>query len=341
MTDLLDADETRAGRPSAASARDAAVRAHAILEAVGFAAKSFLHAGSWENVIDEALARLGQAAGASRAMLYESRADGTGELHVDLRSEWAAPGFAPHLGSPAFSGFSREPERYGAIAASLAKGEPFWSLVQASPEASRLPEPVRATLAEAGTQSILLVPIPVDGAWWGTLGLDDSIEARIWSETEVEALRAAAEMLGAAVERRRMTEALERRDAILEAAAFTSECFLHDRSWETAIAQVLPRLGRGAAVSRVYIFTNRRADTGELLMSARHRVDRRAQPTSYRRSGTRGHPPVSSLGGAAEQGRDRRRAHTRPSAGTPVDHRRHRRVVDADRADRRRGRMDR
>ena len=51
---------------------DALRRSEAILQAVSFAAERFLRARSWRDVIVEILARLGEAASASRVYIFEN-----------------------------------------------------------------------------------------------------------------------------------------------------------------------------------------------------------------------------------------------------------------------------
>ena len=65
-------------------------------------------------------------------------------------------------------------------------------------------------------------------------------------------------------------QALQRRDAILEAVAWAAERFLTDPSWEDHIPETLARLGDATDVSRAYIFQNHVATDGELLASQRH-----------------------------------------------------------------------
>ncbi|MFW6303677.1 MAG: PAS domain S-box protein, partial [Candidatus Sumerlaeota bacterium] len=57
-------------------------------------------------------------------------------------------------------------------------------------------------------------------------------------------------------ERKKAEEALQRRDAILEAVNFSAQRFLESHNPEKQIPDVLKRLGRATAVSRVYIFKN-------------------------------------------------------------------------------------
>ena len=60
---------------------------------------------------------------------------------------------------------------------------------------------------------MLIVPVTVGGTWWGFLGFDDCRSERAWTPLEVEALKAAADILGTAIHR----QLAERRLADAEA----------------------------------------------------------------------------------------------------------------------------
>jgi PAS domain S-box-containing protein len=56
--------------------------------------------------------------------------------------------------------------------------------------------------------SILVAPIFIGNDWWGFIGFDDCLSAREWSPIEIEALKTAANVLGAAIQRTQAEEAL-------------------------------------------------------------------------------------------------------------------------------------
>ena len=66
----------------------------------------------------------------------------------------------------------------------------------------------QAVLAPRGIQSLILVPIRIEGGWWGHLEFDDCERERTWTDAEVDSLRALADMLGAAIARQRVQDAL-------------------------------------------------------------------------------------------------------------------------------------
>jgi PAS domain S-box-containing protein len=94
--------------------------------------------------------------------------------------------------------------------------EPIWTGADWSGQAKALGRGELVSL-EAGSaagigdsgpvaRSSILVPIEVDGGWFGVLGFDDYIRARAWSDAERDSFRSAAGMLGAAITRQKAQE---------------------------------------------------------------------------------------------------------------------------------------
>src|SRR5260221_3558385 len=74
-----------------------------------------------------------------------------------------------------------------------------------------------------GSKSLAIVPVSANDQWWGALGFSETRYEREWSAPEVEGLKTAAAVLGAAIARERSDEALresEERVGRLAAAAF-------------------------------------------------------------------------------------------------------------------------
>jgi len=69
---------------------------------------------------------------------------------------------------------------------------------------------------------------------------------------------------------RQAEEALQNRNAILEAVSFAAKRFLLSHSWAECIPEILEHLGRAAGVSRAYIFRNYSASDGELMTAQQY-----------------------------------------------------------------------
>ena len=176
---------------------EAAVSAReAILGAVAFAATRFLDDRDWESSVRDVLERLGTAAEVSRVYLFELFSDSDGVLRTSQRYEWAAPGIRSELGNPDLQNLDLAAAGLGRWGAMLTRGEAIHGRV------SDLPESERPILEDQDIVSIAVVPVTASEECWGFLGFDDCRSLREWG-TELDALRAAAGMLGAALTRRR------------------------------------------------------------------------------------------------------------------------------------------
>jgi PAS domain S-box-containing protein len=178
------------------------LRRDAVLEAVAFAAERFLLVSDWRQAAAEVLARLGIAAGASRAYVFENVTDALGRPGTHMVSEWTAPGIAPQIDDPAFSSATWVESGLGRWAEDMERGESIAGSVRAFPE-SEWP-----ILEAQDIRSLAAFPVFVGHQWWGLVGLDDCTTDRRWTNTEMDALRAAASVLGAAVHRRRSEDQL-------------------------------------------------------------------------------------------------------------------------------------
>ena len=168
----------------------------AILSAVAFAATRFLDDSDWHSSVREVLERLGSAAEVSRVYLFELFCDAEGVLRTSQRHEWASSGVTAELGNPALQNLDLKAAGLGRWGELLPRGETIHGLV------SSLPESERAILEEQEIISIAVVPVMASNECWGFLGFDDCLTPREWG-TELDALRAAAAMIGAALTRRR------------------------------------------------------------------------------------------------------------------------------------------
>ncbi|PIG91646.1 GAF domain-containing sensor histidine kinase [Gloeocapsopsis sp. IPPAS B-1203] len=72
----------------------------------------------------------------------------------------------------------------------------------------QMPEPFRGKQAAIGVKAFYLVPIFVEGKWWGVLGLDDCREAKHRTLAELAVLKIAANCIGSAIQRDRTQKAM-------------------------------------------------------------------------------------------------------------------------------------
>jgi PAS domain S-box-containing protein len=189
-----------------------------ILEAVAFGAARMLEPGPMHAHAEAVLARLGGGADAARAWVVQAVEDPDGSPRMVFRFVWAARGQEVALDDPRIrGGISVRRGGLERFDNELRAGRPLVVDVGALPEAER------AYPARMGSKAFAAVPIFANGAYWGFLGFGETRHERTWSTSEVEALKAAAAVFGAAIERERADEALlesKERFKRLSAAAF-------------------------------------------------------------------------------------------------------------------------
>ncbi|WP_298667763.1 PAS domain S-box protein [uncultured Methanofollis sp.] len=178
---------------------DTVRRRDAILDAVGYAADALQKKSRWSDEIPRILRYLGEATCVSRVCLIENT--GTAADPSTPRFwEWTAAGTRP-LGKdlPDHAGIfslDRTPRGY----ADLAAGRPVTA------RADDVSQEVREHLLSRQALSLVVIPLQVEGEWWGCLCLEDCRMEREWPGTEIEALRVAAQVIGAAIERQRVDD---------------------------------------------------------------------------------------------------------------------------------------
>jgi diguanylate cyclase (GGDEF)-like protein len=165
--------------------------------AVAEAAHYLLAERQWEVAIEKSLTVLGQAVGANRAYFFESHPDSSRtELAVSLHFEEA--GVKVDLSSPSCKIYSDS--RLSPWYESLSAGETIRALV------GDVPAPQRELLEQEGIRSLLLVPLQLNGEFWGIIGLADCQRERSWSKYEESALMTMAASLSSALERQQIEE---------------------------------------------------------------------------------------------------------------------------------------
>jgi PAS domain S-box-containing protein len=188
----------------ARTARPAPLRRDAVLEAVTFAAERLLLAADWHDAIEEVLARFGIAAGVSRATIVRVDPDvGTGPLAAG-EAEWCAPGVPSMADHPGLRGSPWLP-RFERWVDAMSAGQPIVGDVETFPPAEQ------QEYQTQGIASLAYYPITVQGEWWGCIGFEDCDGPRVWVLSDLDGVRTAAAMLGAAISRQRQDERL--RDA--------------------------------------------------------------------------------------------------------------------------------
>jgi diguanylate cyclase (GGDEF)-like protein/PAS domain S-box-containing protein len=176
----------------------------AILSALAHGARVLFNNPDKDDAMGKALAGLGEAVAADRVYVFENHVDpDSGHLLASQRYEWVGEGIEPQLDNPEMQNMAYErsiPNWLG----TLTSGEAVHGLVE------DMPAEERALLEPQGILSIAVVPIFLDGQFWGQIGFDDCTRRHPWSRAEIDALEIAAATIGSAIHGIRAEEELKR-----------------------------------------------------------------------------------------------------------------------------------
>lgn len=143
------------------------------------------------------LGAIGEALAIDRAYVFEAHPDPrSGETLISQRFEWSRATVEPQIDNPEMQdlplGF------FDGWEETFRAGRRVAFLVDEHPQ----PE-VRAMMRSQSIVAVLLVPITLQGEFWGFVGFDDCARARRWGDAEVLALTALAGSIGGAIVRSR------------------------------------------------------------------------------------------------------------------------------------------
>jgi PAS domain S-box-containing protein len=173
-----------------------------ILKAVYLFTERFLRMGISESSIESILEELGHADEVSRVYIFENHTLDDGTPATSHRYEWVSPGIDRQITNPALQKMPWAGTGFGRWRETLAKGDLIYGNVEDFPETEK------AILAAQSIISIMVAPILVGDDWWGFIGFDDCRARREWSPVEVEALKTAANIIGAAIQRKQAEKAV-------------------------------------------------------------------------------------------------------------------------------------
>ena len=176
-------------------AQDALKCREAIMQSVTLASGLFLKSAAWEKNIPAVLERLGQAAEVSRVHIFERRVSENGVPLISQRYEWTRAGIEARIENPDLQNFDWISAGFARWEETLQKRGVISGRVREFPEAERM------LLSQQDILSVVATPVFVDNNLWGFVGFDECQSERTWSEAELEALQAAADIFGAALTR--------------------------------------------------------------------------------------------------------------------------------------------
>lgn len=196
---------------------EALQRRDEILMAVAFSAEQFLQNPNINISTPDVLERLGEATNVSRVYIFENNTDNGGVLLSSQRFEWAATGTTPQINNPDLLEVPMIEAGFGRWFETFSQNKPLFGIV------ADFPDSEQELLKAQGILSIAVVPIFKGRDLWGFIGFDDCVNEQEWTMPEIEVLKAAADILGAAIYRLHVEEKLkEKQTQLIQTAKLAS-----------------------------------------------------------------------------------------------------------------------
>lgn len=147
--------------------------------------------------------RIGRSTAVDRVYLFTNVIDAQGNaLTTSQRMEWNSGQANPQLDNPELQ--EMPIEAFGKFMDPLKKGMPFRAVVAEIDD-----DYLRGVLESQDIRWILVLPITVDGRFWGFLGFDQCTHVRLWSSEEEHILRTLCAAMASAVVRDNMAREIE------------------------------------------------------------------------------------------------------------------------------------
>ena len=182
-------------------------RREAILESLRVAAERLFRGKSFGMAVQRVLEDLGAATGVDRVYIFENYLDAARRVLTNQRYEWVAEGVSPQLANPDLQNLPLKEAGFSRWLSTLRRNQVVKGHVKDFPASERRLLTARQIL------SVLIVPIFMGDDLWGFIGFDETKWERQWSPAEEDALRGAGGILGGAIERRRVEQALNQSEA--------------------------------------------------------------------------------------------------------------------------------
>ncbi len=194
----------------AKAAEAESMRKQSLLEAVSLLSMKMASDVELETTINNLLVKLGESTGVSRVYLFKNSTHPvTGDFSTTLILEWVKEGVKPQIDDEVLTDLNVGLLGFERWALLLNQGLPVVG------DTVDFPGSEQAFLRENSIKSVLVVPVALNGEWWGSLGFDECVNERVWTDGEIALLSAVANLIGTVIERKRVREELTENEARL------------------------------------------------------------------------------------------------------------------------------
>src|SRR6185503_3488011 len=199
--ELEETECQRARAAELAQMYESLQRRERLLAASANASRLLLEAPDVMAAVPHVLRQLGEAAAVDRVNLMLAQTGPQGERLLVVAAEWVAEGVVPHLGHPTMG--THDERNFERECAELRAGRSVCIIKEGTRE-----ESCCCVLEGVGTKTKAIVPMFLDGEYIGVVGFDSTRQRRSIDSAELSALEMSAGIIGAALHRERLIEAV-------------------------------------------------------------------------------------------------------------------------------------
>jgi diguanylate cyclase (GGDEF)-like protein/PAS domain S-box-containing protein len=180
----------------------------ALLHATAISATELLTAPSIDDAIRKSLETASKTIQIDRMLVLER--SHTGSNVPTLRYSWQAPDIATQLNPEFFEEPFHTSPQITAWQAPLAEGRIITTNLSSATGV------IKAMLVRLGIKSILVIPVTVDGKYWGQIAFDSCAKERSWPDYEIDILKTLADLIGNAIQRDRYVKEIADANRIVQ-----------------------------------------------------------------------------------------------------------------------------
>ena len=194
------------------------VKKDLLLQGTAEAVKSLIFTNDEEQGFTTALRILGTAAEVDRTYICKHQVnDETDEIFISLVYEWTADSIEAQIENQMLKKLSYSRFSTLDFYEKLLSGNTLKFIIKdLSPNEQKV-------FIDQNIKSILVVPIIIDGVYWGFIGFDDCTTSREWNLNEESLLVAMSSSLGAVLKRNQVQEELLKKNKALDEAVIKAE----------------------------------------------------------------------------------------------------------------------
>lgn len=202
-------------------------RQSSILEAVSYISEKLFRSSSPLEILPEIIERLGRATMANHVYIIQWPPMGkTNTNENTIFHQWTDKGIAPHPEDVLSSIFPSEIDKLKTWKDQLNSGQPIHGTYK------DFPIDIKNFFNIFNIRTIVFVPVFVADRLWGIIGFDECKKDRYWTGPDIDALKTAANIIGAAIRRWNTEKELQAAKEKSEQANRSKSEFLANMSHE-------------------------------------------------------------------------------------------------------------